>query len=140
MSSLAVANTLAAVLTPIGIAGAVLAVVCALVTAVAIARGAAGLAGGCVGIWILGAMLSLCASFAAVWMPVFVSLGALGAAFVVGGLARTLLRAVRRTRIETASAASAVEPVHQTAKATAPRMTGRSVTARTATETVRVAS
>lgn len=140
MSSLAMANTLAAVLVPIGGAGAVLAVVCALVTAFALARGAAGLVGGGVGVWILGAMLSLCASFAAVWTPVFVSLGALAAAFVIGGLARTLLRGVGRSRTETAVAAPSAEPAPEPAKASAPRTTGRSAPARTVGDSIRVAS
>lgn len=153
MSSPAVANTLAAVLVPIGNAGAVLAVVCALVAAFALARGAAGLAGGGVGVWILGALLSLCASFAAEWTPVLVSLGALAAAFVVGALARVLLRAVRRPNPETAAAVSSAEPARETAtaassaeparesaKTAAPRLTGRGTPARTAGETVRVAS
>lgn len=140
MSSLAVANTLAAVLVPIGNAGAVLAVVCALVTAFALTRGAAGLAGGSVGVWILGALLSLCASFAAEWAPVLVSLGALAAAFVVGAFARMLLRAVRRAKPETAAAVTSAEPARETAKAPAPRTTGRGAPARTAGESVRVAS
>lgn len=140
MSSLAMANTLAAVLVPIGSAGAVLAVICALVTAFALARGAAGLAGGGVGVWILGALLSLCASFATVWTPLFVSLGALAAAFVIGGLARTLLRGIRRSHTEAAVAAPSVEPAPEPAKASASRTTGRSAPARTVGDSVRVAS
>lgn len=140
MSSLAVANMLASVLVPIGNAGAVLAVVCALIFALAFARGSAGLAGGAAGVWILGALLSLCASFATVWTPVVVSLSALAAAFVVGVLGRVLLRAARRPRAESAAAASPADAVRGMAKPAATRITGRSAPARTGADTVRVAS
>lgn len=140
MSSLAVANMLASVLVPIGNAGAVLAVVCALIFALAFARGSAGLAGGAAGVWILGALLSLCASFATVWTPVVVSLSALAAAFVVGVLGRVLLRAARRPRAASAAAAAPADAVPGTAKPAAARITGRSAPARTGAETVRVAS
>lgn len=152
MSTLAVTNTLASFLVPIGIAGAVIAVVCALITAFALARGAAGLAGGGAGVWIVGALLSLCASFAMLWTPFLISAGALVAAFVVGAVLRTLFRDVSLTRTTvpahtaTAATATAATPVAAAPAAEAaprvgaPRTPARSVQARAITETVRVAS
>ena len=92
MSTLAVTNTLVSVFVPVGIAGAVIALTCALIAAFAMARGSAGLCAGAVGVWIVGVMLSLSASFASVWMPVFVSLSALAVVLVAGGVVRMLLR------------------------------------------------
>ncbi|MFJ4045965.1 hypothetical protein ACIPV2_09505 [Microbacterium sp. NPDC089987] len=145
MSSLAVANTLASVLVPIGNAGAVLAIVCSLVTAFALARGAAGLAGGGGGVWILGAMLSLCASFASVWTPVIVSVGALAAAFVVGTVVRVLLRRVTRAATPASvTAAPVISATAQSAPAEPARhdsaLPVRGIQTRAITETVRVAS
>ncbi|MEV7632712.1 hypothetical protein AB0N64_09910 [Microbacterium sp. NPDC089318] len=135
MSTLAVTNTLTSVLVPIGVAGAGIAVACALLTAFALARGAAGLAGGGIGVWIVGAMLSICASFAMLWTPLFIAVGSLVAAFVVGAAGRMLsgriLRA-RATGIE-GRAAAAVRP-------SAARTPTRSVPPRAITDTVRVAS
>lgn len=95
MSTLAVTNTLATFFVPIGIVGAALAIVCALVAAFAIARGAAGLAGGAIGVWIVGALLSLAASFATQWMPLFVALIALAVGIVLGGVIRMLVATTR---------------------------------------------
>lgn len=92
MSTLAVTNTLVSVFVPVGIAGAVIALTCALVAAFAMARGSAGVCAGAVGVWIVATMLSLSASFASEWMPVLVSLAAMGGALVIGGIARLLLR------------------------------------------------
>lgn len=136
MSTLAVTNALESVLVPIGTAGAVLAVVCALITAVALARGAAGLAGGGIGVWMAGALLSLCASFATLWTPSLVSAGALVAAFVIGGVLRMLRRGSRAARTGIRVEVDADE----SARASASRAPARSIPARTITETVRVAS
>ncbi|MEV7619340.1 hypothetical protein AB0N59_04290 [Microbacterium sp. NPDC089321] len=141
-------NTLASFLVPIGIAGAVIAVVCALITTFALARGAAGLAGGGAGVWIVGALLSLCASFAMLWTPFFVAAGALVAAFVVGAVLRRLFRGVALTRTTVpaqvpAKAAAQVPvapPADASPRAGAPRTPARSIPARAITETVRVAS
>ncbi|MFD5225968.1 hypothetical protein ACFWHT_10155 [Microbacterium sp. NPDC058342] len=92
MSTLAVTSALASVFVPIGIAGAVIALICALIVAFALARGAAGLAGGAVGVWIVGALLSWASSFADLWSPLLVSVGALGAALVIGAVLRVLVR------------------------------------------------
>lgn len=141
MSTLAVTNTLVSVLVPIGVAGAVIAVVCGIVTAFALARGAAGLAGGGIGVWIVGALLSLCASFAMLWTPFFVAAGALVAAFIVGPLGRMLFRSLIRARTG-APQTAAVEPASPAAasRPNAPRTPARGVPARTITDTVRVAS
>ncbi|MDT0157871.1 hypothetical protein Q9R19_09575 [Microbacterium sp. ARD32] len=98
MSMLAFTQSLTAFFVPVGVAGAVIALACALVAAFAIARGAAGLAGGAIGVWIVGAMLSLAASFADLWLPLLVAVGALGAAVVGGALLRVLIGGLRASR------------------------------------------
>ncbi|MFS2279389.1 hypothetical protein V2S04_01050 [Microbacterium sp. OR21] len=145
MSTLAVTNTLASVFVPIGIAGAVIAVACALVTAFALARGAAGLAGGGIGVWIVGAMLSLCASFALMWVPFLIACGSLAAAFVFGAVGRMLWRGVHRARTAPAPAVAptAVAPTAVTptvARSGGARTPARGVPPRTISESVRVAS
>lgn len=90
-TSMSVANELAGLFVPIGAFGAAVAVVCALVTMIALARGAVGLAGGAVGVWIVGAMLSVASSFANDWMPLAISGAALAVALVLGGAVRALL-------------------------------------------------
>jgi hypothetical protein len=92
---------LAALFVPIGIVGAAIALICALIVAFALARRAAGLAGGAAGVWIVGALLSWASGFADLWLPLFVSLGALGAALVIGSLLRVLVGSVsRREQLE----------------------------------------
>lgn len=98
MSTLSMTKALMSVFVPLGIAGAVIALICALVIVFALARGAAGLAGGATGLWIVGALLSMAASFASLWTPLFVSLGALGAALVVGAMLRLLTVSVLKSR------------------------------------------
>lgn len=123
MSTLAMTHTLAAIFVPIGIAGAVLAVICALIVTFALARRAAGLAGGAAGVWIVGALLSWASSFADLWLPLLVSLGALGAALVVGGLLRVLIGGVRRREQPESSArtSQAQEPRVQEPRVEEPR-------------------
>ncbi|WP_152545437.1 hypothetical protein [Microbacterium sp. CH12i] len=87
-------NDLAAFFLPIGFIGAAIAVLCALVAAVALARGAAGLTGGAVGLWIVGAMLSVTAGFSGNWLLLAISAGSLIAALVLGVVARSLLRLI----------------------------------------------
>jgi hypothetical protein len=85
------------VFVPIGWAGAGIAVICAVVAGVALARGAVGLCGGAAGVWIVGTMLSVAASFANDWSPLIVSIAALTGMLIIGGAIHTLLgRAVRR--------------------------------------------
>jgi hypothetical protein len=82
------ASELASILVPIGVAGAVLAALCAIVAGVAITRGAAGLAGGAVGLWIPSAMLSTTASFANQWTPLLIAGATLVASLVIGAVVR----------------------------------------------------
>ncbi|UJP09634.1 hypothetical protein L2X99_14630 [Microbacterium sp. KUDC0406] len=79
---------------PIGIGGAVLAVLCALVAGIALALGAAGLFGGAAGVWIVGTVLSIASSFAGAWMPVMISLAALAVACVLGGITRAVVASI----------------------------------------------
>jgi|GEM_PF-2602641 len=95
MSILAVTHTLASIFVPIGIAGAVIALICSLIVAFALVRRAAGLAGGAAGVWIVGALLSWASSFADLWLPLLVSLSALGAALVIGTVLRLVVGTVR---------------------------------------------
>jgi hypothetical protein len=131
MPTLALTRALASIFVPIGITGAAIALVCALIAAFALARGSAGLAGGAIGIWIVGALLSAAASFANAWAPLVTSLAALGAALLVGGLMRAAVRGLRtmseRAPQQAASAEAAVAeakaPVHPAAKPARPTTT-----------------
>jgi len=91
MSSIGVVRDLAEFFMPIGIVGAVLAFVCALVAAVALARGSAGVCGGAVAVWIGAAMLSLSSGFSGAWTPALVAAGALVAGLIVGGVLRAVV-------------------------------------------------
>lgn len=93
MTTMRVASELAAVLVPIGYAGAALAAICAIVAAIAIIRGAGGLTGGAVGVWIVCALMSVVASFAQVWTPLILSGAALVAMLVIGGVVRGIINA-----------------------------------------------
>lgn len=122
MSTLGLANALVGLFVPIGVAGAVIALACALLAAFAIARGAAGLAGGAIGVWIVGAVMSISASFAAQWTPFLIAAVALGAALVVGGLVRLALVPVRARRAHRSVLTASELDV---AKAPAPASTSR---------------
>lgn len=117
MSTLPVMNTLTSLFVPIGWAGAVFAIVCALIALVALARGAAGLTGGAVGVWFVGGLLSLTSSFAGQWVPVLLASGALAAALVVGGMIRMLTlpaahsAATVAVPVETGPVVQAVPPI-----------------------------
>ena len=117
MSTLGLANTLVSVFVPIGVTGAVIALACALVAAFAIARGAAGLAGGAIGVWIVGALLSVSASFASLWTPFFVAAIGLGVALIAGTVLRVVLAPLLARR---AAAAERVELEAESAAAKAP--------------------
>ncbi|MFK4762794.1 hypothetical protein ACI3KS_17845 [Microbacterium sp. ZW T5_45] len=111
MTTWRVASDLAAIMVPIGTGGAVLAVLCALVAGFAIARGAGGLTGGAVGIWIPAAMVSSMAGFANDWMPLIAAGGSLGGFIVLGSIARGVLHATGAewpTRREKADAAEQI--------------------------------
>lgn len=123
MSTLAMTHTLAAIFVPVGIAGAIIAVICALIMAFALARRAAGLAGGAAGVWIVGALLSWASSFSDLWLPLFISLGALAGALVIGTLLRVVVASVRRQEaIEPSARTTSVqEPRTQPARVTSTR-------------------
>lgn len=108
MTSFRLANELAEVLVPIGYIGAGLAAVCAVVAGIAIIRGAGGLSGGAVGLWIVFALMSFTASFANQWMPVLAACLALAAMLVVGGVVRGVVLANAGRSPERASAAAKV--------------------------------
>lgn len=93
MTTFRVANELAEVMVPIGYIGAGLSIVCAVVAAIAIIRGAGGLSGGAVGLWIVFALMSFTASFANQWMPLLAACLALVAMLLVGGVVRGVMRA-----------------------------------------------
>lgn len=143
MSTLAVTNALESVFLPVGITGAGIALLCALVVTFALARGAAGLTAGAAGVWIVGALLSLAASFGNQWMPALVAVTALVAALVLGAVLRAAsaplreraaLRAERRgAEIATAAEASTV------ASPTALPTTGSSALPGNGTGTVAIA-
>lgn len=126
MSTLPVANTLASIFMPIGWAGAIFAIICAIVVLIALASGAAGLTGGAIGVWFIGALLSVLSSFAGEWMPVMLSGAALAAALIIGGMVRMLalpLLATRRiaaARPVVESAVGAVAPAASSQAITAP--------------------
>ncbi|MGF2949585.1 hypothetical protein [Microbacterium alcoholitolerans] len=136
-------NTLAMFFVPIGMAGAALAIACALVAAFAVARGAAGLAGGAIGVWIVGALLSLAASFATEWMPLLVALSALAAGLALGGVIRMLVLTTRakpvtaQVKVSSQNASAATPHVSQTA-ASSPAAPASS--ARTHTSSVKTSS
>jgi len=92
MSSMSALRELAAFFMPVGFIGAGIAVLCAIVAGVALARGAAGLCGGATAVWIGGMMLSIAAGFSGQWIPTAVAGGALVAALVIGVLVRAVLR------------------------------------------------
>ncbi|WP_136035990.1 hypothetical protein [Microbacterium sp. K35] len=98
MTTLRVASELAAVLIPIGYVGAAIAVICAIVAGIAIARGAGGLTGGAVGVWIVGALLSVTASFGSQWLALIISGSALVLMLTIGGVVRGMVGAAGLTR------------------------------------------
>jgi hypothetical protein len=93
---------------PVGLTGAGIALLCAIVAGVALARGAAGLCGGASAVWIVGTMLSIAAGFSGQWIPTAAAGGALIAALVIGGIVRAVLnrRPARPERVETAPVAT----------------------------------
>jgi len=99
MTSLAVTNALSTVLVPLGGIAAILAVLCALVAGIALARGAAGLSAGAVGGWIVFTLLSLAASFASLWLPTVAAVAALAIALALGGLLRAIFRPRPTSRV-----------------------------------------
>lgn len=120
MSSLGVLRDLAAFFLPIGYVGTAIAVLCAFIAAVALARGAAGLAGGAVGCWIVGAVLSVTAGFSGQWLLLAVSGGALVAALVLGSVAHAVISRIP-ARPKPIEIATATEVETETATVARPR-------------------
>ena len=93
MTTWRMASDLAAIMVPIGVVGAVLAGLCALIAGIAIVRRASGLCGGAVGLWIPAAMLSSVAGFASQWLPLLLSGAVLVGLLLVGAVVRAGMNA-----------------------------------------------
>lgn len=106
MTTQALTSALAGVFVPMGIAGAALAVLCAIVALVAVTAGRVGLIGGAVGVWIVGAMLSIASGFAGDWRPAVVAVAALAAALILGSTLRPLGRFFARRTTDAARVAA----------------------------------
>lgn len=116
MSSLGVVRELGEFFLWVGVVGAAIAVLCAVVVLIALARGAAGAAGGAGAVWIGGGLLSLASGFSGQWMPALAAAGAMVAALVLGGVARSAVKAfARRPRPELVDAPAAATPATGTA-------------------------
>lgn len=102
MTTLTILNDLTAVLVPLGVLGAAIAVAGALLAGIAFALGAAELGGGAAAFWIGGAILSITAGFAGQWAPTVFALAAL--LLVGGGAAVRTLRGVFPSRRPATSA------------------------------------
>lgn len=115
MTTQALTSALAGVFVPMGIAGAALGVLCAIVALVAVTAGRVGLIGGAVGVWIVGAMLSIASGFAGDWRPAVVAVAALAAALVLGAVlrpsARLLAARMRPDAAPGAPSPAALSPV-----------------------------
>jgi hypothetical protein len=122
MTSSRMAHELAAFLVPLGIFGAAVAVLCAVVAGVAIARGAGGLAGGAVGLWIPAAVMSLTASFANQWAPLIVAGAALVGMLVIGGVLRVFVASAEsRASARPVAAATEIAPASAPVTTIVPR-------------------
>lgn len=135
MSTIGVLQDLTGFFLSVGIAGAGIALLCALVALIALARGSAGVTGGAVAVWIGGALLSLTSGFSGEWIPALVAGGALVLALVLGALARLAVRAFQArpksqpaeapaVAVAPASAPPAVAPVARASR----RVSVRTVT------------
>jgi hypothetical protein len=131
------AHELAAFLVPLGIIGAAVAVLCAVIAGIAIARGAGGLAGGAVGLWIPATVLSLTASFAHEWTPLIVAGAALVGMLVVGTVLRVIIgSAEARAALRPATAAAEITPI-STASGAVPSAVSTATSSTPATVTPR---
>lgn len=124
MTTMRVASDLAAVMVPIGYAGAVIAGICAIVAAVAIVRGAGGLTGGAVGVWFVGALMSVLASFARDWMPLIVACALLVGLLIIGGVVRAIVSASGVERTHRDAAEPGLPPVPAAKASTVGTATG----------------
>lgn len=128
MTTAAVARDLAGFLVPIGVAGAVIAVICAVIAGVAIMRGAGGLSGGAVGVWIPAALLSSTPAFTNQWMPLTIAGAALAASLVIGGVVRAIVAVAAGPRAAARTVSPATEPAPATTTVVVPARPGRAVT------------
>lgn len=125
MSTIGIVRDLAEIFLWVGIAGAVLASLCAVAVGIALAAGSAGFAGGAGAVWIGGALLSLTSGFSGQWLPALAAAGALIAALVLGPVARAVLRRIpARPKPERAIAEPAPAAPASAAPASPPRMVG----------------
>ena len=132
MTTMRMASELAAVMVPIGYVGAAFAAVCAIIAAIAMIRGAGGLTGGAVGLWIVGALMSAAASFAREWTPLILAVAVLVAMLVIGGVVRAIITAagVGRADDDVDTALPAPVPAAKTAGTTVkPALSTKAVTA-----------
>lgn len=90
MSTLAIQHHIADVLVPLGMAGAVIAVVSALVAAGAFALHAAGFGGIASASWVVGVILSAAAGYGGLWAPLAVAVGPAVVAAIAVGIRRAL--------------------------------------------------
>lgn len=111
MTTWRMASDLAAIMVPIGVVGAVLAGLCAVVAGIAIVRRAGGLCGGAVGVWIPAAMLSSVAGFASQWLPLLLSGALLVGMLVIGAVTRGVMNAIGYELPERKAEADAVADV-----------------------------
>lgn len=123
-TTLSVANGLSAIMVPIGIVGAALAVICAIVAGIAIMRGAAGLCGGAVGLWIPCAIVSASASFGSQWMPLQVSAAALIGMLVIGAVVRAIVNTAQAPTTGSAATPVAAPKAARAATRTVAPVTG----------------
>ena len=133
MSTIGVVRDLSELFLWVGIAGTGFALLCAIIAAVALAVGSAGVAGGASAVWIVGAMLSLTSGFSGQWLPAIITAAALPIALILGAIARKVVRRFERQPSSESDAAdeptAAPAPVATRPAVTAPRLGGvRTVT------------
>ncbi|MGP6169908.1 hypothetical protein ACTU6V_01715 [Microbacterium sp. A204] len=120
MSTIGVVQDLTGFFLSVGMVGAGVAVLCALIALTALAQGAAGVTGGAVAVWIGGALLSLTSGFSGQWLPAIIAGGSLVAALALGGVARVVLRSlqlrVKAVPVEASEAAATVTTIAQPAR------------------------
>lgn len=96
---------------------------CAVIAGVAIARGAGGLAGGAVGLWIPAAVMSLTASFANQWIPLIVAGAALVGMLVIGAVLRVFVASAETRASARPAAATEIAPASAPVTTIVPRGT-----------------
>lgn len=142
MTTWRVASDLAAVLVPVAFIGAAIAALCALVAAIAITRGAAGLTGGGTAMWMPFALVAALGSFASEWVPLLIAGGSLAAMLVLGGVGRAVVASARRSgrTVPTSDAVGAVVAGAAAAAASAGETTATSAERASRPASVAIAS